>query len=330
MEIDCFAYYHKQFFDMRSLNLDQLNSLAAVVELGSFSAAARRLALTQPAVSQQVRELENRYGVALVERLGKRAFATEAGRALLEHQRRLAAEVDAALATLRRHREGWLGRVRFGTGAATLSYRLLPLIKELRQRHPTLELVASTGMTEDVVEALRENRLDLGLVTLPAQTDGLVQEAVLQEPLVAILGRGERALRRSLPKRPTAADLAPHGMIVESLRGGSAHLVNAWFARAGVALKPAMILGSIEAVRNAVAAGLGVAVLPGAMAGDPHHAEEIEVRPLSPPIERTMALVYRQEKTADRAFKLVLESFRQVGGRQVGDRQVGDRRAGGA
>lgn len=299
---------------MRSLNLDQLESLAAVVELGSFSAAARRLALSQPAVSQQIRELESRYGVRLVERLGKRAHATEAGRALLEHQRRLAAEVEAALATLRRHREGWLGRVRFGTGAATLTYRLLPLIKELRQSHPTLELVASTGMAEDVVEALRENRLDLGLLTLPARTAGLVAEPVLREPLVAVIGRLDRALARRLPKRPAPADLAPHPFIVESLRGGATQLVAGWFARAGVALQPAMVLGSIEAVRNAVAAGLGVAVLPEPMTRDPHHAGEVEARPLAPALSRRMALVYRPEKREDAAFRLVLESFRRVGG----------------
>lgn len=323
-EIDCFDGIDKLLFGMRSLNLDQLESLAAVVELGSFSAAARRLALTQPAVSQQIRELELRYGVRLVERLGKRAYATEAGRALLEHQRRLAAEVEAALATLRRRREGWLGRVRFGTGAATLTYRLLPLIKELRQSHPRLELVASTGMAEDVVEALRENRLDLGLLTLPARsggssggglrTGGLVVETVLKEPLVAVLGRLDATLRRSLPKRPGPADLAAQPLLVESLRGGATQLVAGWFARAGVTLQPAMVLGSIEAVRNAVAAGLGVAVLPQIMTLAPHHADDIDARLLSPALSRTLALVYRPEKREDPAFRLVLETFRRVGG----------------
>ncbi len=303
---------------MRGLNLDQLNSLAAVIELGSFSAAARRLALTQPAVSQQIRELEDRYGVRLVERLGKRAYATEAGRALLEHQRRLAAEAEAALGTLRRYRDGWLGRVRIGTGAATLAYRLLPLIKRLRQEHPTLELAASTGMTEDVIEALRENRIDLALLTLPAPTTGLVVETLLDEPLVVAIGRGEAAMAASLPARPAAADLARYELIVESLRGGVTHLLQNWFAGAGVAMPQPMVLGSIEAVRLAVGAGLGVAVLPLAMTLDPHNRAEIETRPLSPPLQRSMALVYRAEKTAEESFRLVLDCFRQVGGADAG------------
>ena len=73
---------------MRSLNLDQLRALLEVVELGSFSAAARQLNLTQPAVSLQIRELERRFGVRLIERLGKRAHTTAPGRQLVEAAQR--------------------------------------------------------------------------------------------------------------------------------------------------------------------------------------------------------------------------------------------------
>src|SRR5687767_6540813 len=74
----------KEFFEMRSLNLDQLRALLKVIELGSFSAAARQLNLTQPAVSLQIRELERRFGVQLIERVGKQAHATAPGRDLAE------------------------------------------------------------------------------------------------------------------------------------------------------------------------------------------------------------------------------------------------------
>jgi DNA-binding transcriptional LysR family regulator len=79
---------------MRSLNLDQLNALAAVVEAGGFTAAARRLNLSQSTVSTQIGELEQRLGVRLVERLGRKAFATAVGREVLEHATRIAQEVE--------------------------------------------------------------------------------------------------------------------------------------------------------------------------------------------------------------------------------------------
>jgi DNA-binding transcriptional LysR family regulator len=87
---------------MRSLNLDQLRALLEVVELGNFSAAARRLNLTQPAISLQIRELERRFGVQLIERLGKQAHATVPGRALVEAAQRIFHECEHADAALSR------------------------------------------------------------------------------------------------------------------------------------------------------------------------------------------------------------------------------------
>ena len=81
---------------MRSLNLDQLRALTEVAALGSFSAAARRLNLTQPAISLQIRELEARWGLRLIERLGKKTQATAPGLQLIEHARRIASECEAA------------------------------------------------------------------------------------------------------------------------------------------------------------------------------------------------------------------------------------------
>ena len=109
---------------MRSLNLDQLRTLTEVVTCGSFSAAARRLNLTQPAVSLQIRELETRLGVRLVERLGKQAHATEPGRELVQAARRILEECGALEQAMRRYRQGWLGRVRVGTTLTALTYRL--------------------------------------------------------------------------------------------------------------------------------------------------------------------------------------------------------------
>src|SRR5262249_43974328 len=81
-QICCFNTFDKENLWMRGLNLDQLRALVEVVERGSFSAAARELHLTQPAVSLQIRELERRFGVRLIERLGKQAHATVPGREL--------------------------------------------------------------------------------------------------------------------------------------------------------------------------------------------------------------------------------------------------------
>src|SRR6185312_13928411 len=105
---------------MRNLNLDQLRSLIEVVESGSFTEAAKRLHLTQPAISQQIRELEKRCGMPLVERVGKRALATPAGQELIIHGQRIMADAEHALAAVRDHKAGAAGRVHIGTGPTAL------------------------------------------------------------------------------------------------------------------------------------------------------------------------------------------------------------------
>ncbi len=171
---------------MRGLNLDQLHTFASVIELGGFSAAAQRLNLTQPAVSLQIRQLERRLGVRLVERVGRRATATAAGQDLLDHVRRIEAAVAGAVDAMAYHATGTVGRVRLGTGGTACIYLLPPILRDLRRRYPTLEIVVSTGNTADMLKAIEANSIDVGLVTLPAAGRMLQVTPVLDDEFVAI------------------------------------------------------------------------------------------------------------------------------------------------
>src|SRR5262245_53506558 len=108
-QICCFNEVHKSNFEMRCINLDQLRTLIEVVKCRSFSAAARRLNLSQPAVSLQIRELERRFGVPLIERFGKQAFATPPGRELIKEAQRIFDTCASAEDAMRRFRENWIG-----------------------------------------------------------------------------------------------------------------------------------------------------------------------------------------------------------------------------
>src|SRR5215813_6825042 len=132
---------------MRSLNLDQLRAFVEVVERGSFTAAAKELNLTQPAVTHQIQELERRFQVSLVERFGKRAYLTQAGEKLIEHARSLLDEDSRTQVTMRRFGDGWLGRVRVGTSKTLLMYVLPPILRQLKTDHPQLEINLKTGLT---------------------------------------------------------------------------------------------------------------------------------------------------------------------------------------
>jgi DNA-binding transcriptional LysR family regulator len=124
---------------MRNLHPDQVRSLIEVIERGSFTDAAKRLQLTQPAISRQIHEPENRCGVQLVERVGKRAIATPAGRELIAHGKQIIADSEHALAAVRLHKDGAAGRVHVGAGPTALVYLLPPMLRKMRDEYRILK-----------------------------------------------------------------------------------------------------------------------------------------------------------------------------------------------
>ena len=195
---------------MRGLNPDHLRALTEVVAQGSFTRAAKRLHLAQPTISLQIRDLEMRLGVRLVDRLGKRAFATAAGRELIEHAGRIAQETDRLLAAMRRHRDGGLGQVRIGSSTTALIYHLPPVLQDLRKRHPNIELVVTTGTTNGVVERMLRNEIDMGVVSMPISERLLQVVPLRSEPLVAIFS----ANIRDVPARVTPQFLLQHPLLL--------------------------------------------------------------------------------------------------------------------
>ena len=170
--------------------------LRAGLRTGSFSAAADRLGLSQPAVSQQVRQLEQRYGLRLLERVGRRARPTAAGEELLRHARSVAAALAATEAGMARHGTEVIGQVRLGSGATACIYLLPAVLRELRRRRCRTgdrgaHLPCGRGGARG-----RGQQPDLALVTLPASGRMLEVIPVVDDPL-------------SRSARPTASRCRP-------------------------------------------------------------------------------------------------------------------------
>jgi DNA-binding transcriptional LysR family regulator len=295
----------KKSIEMRSLNLDQLRALVEVVEQGSFSAAARRLNLTQPAVSLQIRELEGRIGLPLVERMGKRAYPTAAGGELIEHARRIAAETERALAAMRRHKDGWLGRVRIGTGDVMLSCLLPPVLRALRTTHPNIELVIFTGTTTDMVQRISSNDIDLGLVTLPVN-ERVVQTIPLRtETFVAILPPDEAEAPESL----TPADLDRPDLIFLQTGTTLRRQLEEWLGAGGGRARPAMEISHTEAIKQAVAAGLGASLVPLCSVTGGYALPGLVVRRLRPALSWSLGVIQRRDKPDEPALRCVREAL---------------------
>ena len=156
---------------MRGINFDQLRTFLEVIERASFSAAGDHLGLSQPAVSQQIRLLEKRLGVRLIERVGRKARPTSAGAILLSYARMILDAMASVETEMAPHVRGSMGRVRIGTGATASIYFLPTVLRTLRRRFDGLEIFVTTGTVTDVLRQVEDNVLDLGLVTLPAPVE---------------------------------------------------------------------------------------------------------------------------------------------------------------
>ncbi len=291
----------------KSAGLDQLRAFATVAERGSFSLAADRLNLSQPAVSLQVRALERQLGVRLLDRLGRGVKPTEAGQELLAHVPRIAAAFDDALAAVNRHASGILGRVRIGTGETACIHLLPPALGALRRAFPGLEITVTTGNTVDVLKAVDEDRLDMGLVTMPVAGRVFDVTPLLRDEVVAIAPAD-----RALPGRVTADVLAALPVILYEPGAHFARLTDDWFARAGVELKPAMALGSVEAIKGLVTAGLGCAVVPRMSLGPGDANRTLQVRSLTPRTHRTLALVMRRDKRLHKGLREAVNAVKRL------------------
>lgn len=291
--------------DTRGLNLDHLRSFLDVIELGSFSAAADKQGLTQPAISQQVRQLERRFGTRLAERVGRRVNATAAGLDLLPHLRAIDAAVSQAFDAVGAHRTEVHGRLRLGTGATACTYLLPPILANLKHRFPALDIVVSTGNTGDMLRGIENNTLDIGLVTLPAPGRMFDVTPVLDDEFVAIFP----SAGPKLPIRITPALLSTRPLVLFEPGALTRRLVDDWFAAAGLQAKPTMELGSTEAMKEIVAAGLGCAVLPRSAVSGAGARQALTVRSLSPRLHRGLAVVLRRDKPVTRGLRHLVDAL---------------------
>jgi DNA-binding transcriptional LysR family regulator len=298
---------------LRGLNFDQLRALLEVIEQGSFSAAARRLNLTQPAVSLQIRELERRFGARLIERVGKQAHATAPGRELAEAAQRILRECDHAETAMRRFREGWTGRVHVGTTLNTMIYRLPPILRALRTDHPDIDLVVTNAPTRNCVDGIIQNKIDLALVNLPLENRPLLKITNLcTEFLMAILPGSTRGV----PDVVTPDYVARQTLLVEQPTSSAHSLVLGWLSGHETSPIAPMPLGTIEALKSAVASNLGMAIVPDVSVGT--DTSNFVVRPLRPSLSRTLALIEHRNKPNEPALEIVrnaLLTLRTVAGK---------------
>ncbi|MDE1186837.1 MAG: LysR family transcriptional regulator [Pantoea sp.] len=293
---------------MASLNLDHLDTFRLVISRGSFSGAADALGLSQPAVSLQIRQLEQSLQTRLIERTGRGVRATAAGQALLEHSEHIASVIATARAAVTQHADEISGTVTVGTGATACIHLLPPLLQQLRQQHPQLKVDVRTGNTAAIIRAVEENQVDIGLVTLPVSSQSVHVSQLYEEDFRLIVS-GESRETVAVPATPAA--LASLPLIVFESGSGTRAVIDAWFRKAGVKPTLVMELGSVEAIKRMVRAGLGYSLVPAMALVQEEDRAGLSVSVPHPVLQRSLGIVMRHDRVVSRGMMAVLDKLRR-------------------
>lgn len=278
---------------MLHLTLRQLQLFDAVARHLSFSRASGELHLSQPAVSMQIKQLEEAVGMALFEQVGKKIFLTDAGREVLGTSRAITQQVldlEAALADLQGLKSG---RLTVGV-VSTASVFATRLMAQYRKLQPEVQLTLNVVNRETLLHQLAQNETDLAIMGQPPEGRDLSAQAFMRNPLVLVAAANHPlAGERKLP----FSRLAGQPLLGREPGSGTRSAMEAIFRKHGLGLTPAMEMNNNEAIKQAVEVGLGLGVVS-------LHTVEHELRAgrmvvldvTGFPIMRDWYLVYRQGK----------------------------------
>jgi DNA-binding transcriptional LysR family regulator len=290
------------------MELRHLRYVIAVAEELHFGRAAARLNMSQPPLSQQIRQLEEEIGTKLFRRTNRQVRLTEAGEAFVREARQIIAHAEHAAKIAVRASKGEIGQLTVATVTSTESgffKVVVDILRAFAARYPNVRLVLRSLNPDQQVHALREGRIQVGFLTLPVEDEELEIEWVRGEPLMlALPERHPLAAKSSVPLRTLATE--PHIMFSRTMFPGYYDLVVSSCRNAGFSLNIVHEADAIYTVLALVAAGLGVSLLPASIQETPRHG--IVFRNVQGPMPHIeMGAAYRREAPSN-----VLRSFLEV------------------
>ena len=291
------------------MNLRDLRYLVALADERHFGRAAERCFVSQPTLSAQVRKLEEYLGVALVERRPKRVSLTATGEKIVERARRLLLEADAIVEVAKTERDPLAGALRLALIPTVGPYLLPHVVRQLRRALPRLKLLLYEYQTGPLLGKLRDGEFDLGILALPAAADGLATAELFDEPFTLAVPANHPLAARD---RVRVADLEGETLLLledgHCLRDQALEVCS----RIHVGDEQDYRATSLETLRQMVAAGHGVTLLPQLAAASPvGTARSLRIKPFgNPPPVRTIGAVWRKSTTRQQAIDTVVATIR--------------------
>jgi len=293
------------------LEIHQLRCFQVVVEEGGFKRATTRLHITQPALSYQVKQLEQELGTSLFHRRPGGVSPTEAGRVLFLRVQEVMEAVRKAERAVQELSEGVAGEIRIGTVNSIGIYFLPPVLWTMRAKYPDTRPKVLYRDSNDILEALLANELDLAIVADPRPDRRLQQDVLITEKVSLVCGRSHPFFGR-VTVRPV--ELKGSQFVALSAETPTGALIRKYLAKLGVSVDPVVTTDNVETVKKMVEVDLGVAFLPDMVTspdigcdGEQHgHLSRSEV---DPPLTRKIHLVTWKNLGTSRAVSAFIDEL---------------------
>lgn len=293
------------------MNLRDLKYLVALAEHRHFGRAAAASFVSQPTLSTQIRKLEEELGVTLVERAPRKVMLTPVGRDIVERARRVLADVDQMAEIARRSQDPDAGSIRLGMFPTLGPYLLPHVLPGLREKFPRLEILLVEEKTDALLERLREGRLDAALLALPIHDEQLHVETLFEEPFLLAVPR-QHALANRTSLATEDLDRIPLLLLEEGhcLRDQALDVCRL----TGAGEREGFRATSLETLRQMVAAGVGLTLLP-ALSVQPPVPPSPDIALLTFVDEsphRTIAMVWRRSSAMASLLERIASQLREL------------------
>ncbi len=303
------------------MELHQLQCFIAVLEGGGFKRATARLGITQPALSYQIKRLEDELGVQLFHRRPVGIIPTEAARVFVEHAQQVIAAVHEAHQAVRELSDGVTGEILIGTLACLGTYFLPRVLWEIRARHPKVRPKLIYRNSEELFESLLANKLDVAMLPDPPADPRLRRELVFEEPISLVSSPGHPFHgRRSVDAAELKKDVQFVSLSPQTSTGA---LIRRHLARMGVSIAPVFSADDVETVKMMVEEGMGVAFLPDMVTRDDMGAEgqpgHLCRSALEPPLSLQMVVATLRDSHPPLALAAFIDEVRVAAARGAED-----------
>lgn len=280
------------------MNFYQLTYFRKVAETRSLSRAAEELFITQPAVSKQVKALEDELGEKLFDRIGKKVFLTRAGEVLLSHVDRILRSVDEAKTAVKDLAAECSGELIIGTSDHISIHRLPGVLKSCITAFPKINLTLRCHRSETILDMVAKNQVDLGVITLQKTLPHLISRTIWKDPMSLVVPAGHPL---AAMKRIRLKEVIPFGMILTEAATETRKMVDAVFAGKGLTPNVAMEVAYIETIKSLVKTGLGIAILPDkAVEAETKNNTLVRLTITDAAFSRDLGVVYLKDKFLSR------------------------------